>query len=219
MRKWRLALALTLLGSASSILAAPAEAPSPIFTGADLFALSRASDVQISPDGRQIAYVRLANDIMTDRSAASIWLIDVATGQQQPLVATGGASSPRWSPDGKRLAYVAAGEGGSPQLFVRWQASGASARITGLPDSPESIAWSPDGRRIAYVMTIPDDGPTLGKAPPKPEGAKWAEPLQVIDKVTYRADGAGYLKPGWDHLFVVDADGVIIVGHTRLKAA
>ena len=207
MRKWRLALALTLLGSASPILAAPADAPNPIFTGADLFSLSRASDVQISPDGRQIAYVRLANDVMTDRSAASIWLVDVATGQQQPLATTGGASSPRWSPDGKRLAYVAAGDGGAPQLFVRWMASGASARITGLPDSSDSITWSHDGRRIAYVMTIPDEGLALGKAPPKPEGAKWAEPLQVIDKVTYRADGAGYLKPGWDHIFVVDADG------------
>ena len=28
-----------------------------------------------------------------------------------------------------------------------------------------------------------------------------------IDKVTYRADGAGYLKPGFDHIFVVDSDG------------
>ena len=56
-------------------------------------------------------------------------------------------------------------------------------------------------------MTVPDDGTRLGKAPDKPEGAKWADPLQVIDKVTYRADGAGYLKPGFDHIFVVDALG------------
>ena len=29
----------------------------------------------------------------------------------------------------------------------------------------------------------------------------------MIDKVTYRADGGGYLKPGFDHLFVVAATG------------
>jgi hypothetical protein len=29
------------------------------------------------------------------------------------------------------------------------------------------------------------------------------EPLKIIDRVTYRADGAGYLKPGYHHLFVV----------------
>ena len=56
-------------------------------------------------------------------------------------------------------------------------------------------------------MNVPDEGTKLGKAPAKPEGAEWAEPLEVIDKVTYRADGGGYLKPGFDHLFVVDADG------------
>ena len=61
--------------------------------------------------------------------------------------------------------------------YVRWMASGESARITGLPDSPDSIAWSPDGRRIAYSMFIPDEGMKLGSAPPKPEGAKWADPL------------------------------------------
>lgn len=48
---------------------------------------------------------------------------------------------------------------------------------------------SPDGRRLAYVVTVPDDGLSLGKAPPKPEGAVWAKPLEIIDEVTYRADG------------------------------
>ena len=56
-------------------------------------------------------------------------------------------------------------------------------------------------------MLVPDDGAKLGKAPPKPEGAKWAEPLEVIDRVTYRADGDGYLKPGYNHIFVVPSDG------------
>jgi dipeptidyl aminopeptidase/acylaminoacyl peptidase len=186
--------------------AKPADAPNPTFTGRDLFDLSAASDPQISPDGRQIAYVRRSNDIMSDRAVSSIWLIDVATGAQRPLITEGSASSPRWSPDGRRLAYVGA-EGGAPQLFVRWMDSGASAKITGLPDSPSAISWSPTGRQIAYLMTVPDDGARLGKTPDKPEGAKWADPLQVIDKVTYRADGAGYLKPGFDHIFVVDALG------------
>jgi len=192
---------------ASPALAAPAAAPTRYFTGSDLFNLEVATDPQISPDGRTIVYVRRSNDIMTDRARSTIWLVDVATGQQRPLIAGAGSySSPRWSKDGGRLAYVAA-EGGNPQLYVRWMSSGESARITGLPDSPDSIAWSPDGGRIAYSMFVPDDGPKLGSAPPKPEGAKWADPLQVIDAVTYRADGAGYLKPGYQQIFWVPADG------------
>ncbi len=193
---------------AAPAAAAPADGPNPIFSGRDLFDLSAASDPEISPDGRTIAYVRRSGDIMTDRARSSIWLINVATGEQRPLAAgTGDNFSPRWSPDGRRLAYVSTAEGGAPQLFVRWMDSGQTVRVTGLPDSPQALAWSPEGRRIAYLMNVPDDGPKLGSAPAKPEGANWAKPLQVIDKVTYRADGAGYLKPGFDHIFVVDSDG------------
>jgi dipeptidyl aminopeptidase/acylaminoacyl peptidase len=198
-------LAATALGGPAA--AAPATGPSRHFTGSDLFSLEWASDPEISPDGRTIAYVRKSNDIMTDRARSTIWLVDVATGQQHPLVAGAGSYfSPRWSPDGTRLAYVAA-EGGSPELYVRWLGTGTNARITGLPSSPNSIAWSPDGRRVAFSMLVPDEAPKLGKAPDKPEGAKWADPLQVIDKVTYRFDGEGYLKPGYEQIFWVPADG------------
>lgn len=209
MKAWRVGLAALASGICGSALAAPAEAPNPRFTGGDLFNLAAAADPQISPDGRWVAYVRRSNDIMTDRARSSIWLIDTASGDQRPLLTgTGDHISPRWSPDGKRLAYVSTAEGGSPQLYVRWMTNVPErARITGLPDSPQGITWSPDGRRIAYLMNVPDEGMKLGKAPDKPEGAEWAKPLEIIDKVTYRTDGGGYVKPGFDHIFIVDALG------------
>jgi dipeptidyl aminopeptidase/acylaminoacyl peptidase len=206
-RSLALAIFCAATALATPLAAKPAAGPSRYFTGNDLFGLEVATDPQISPDGKTIAYVRKSNDIMTDKARSTIWLIDVASGQQRPLLAGSGSYfSPRWSPDGARLAYVAA-EGASPQLYVRWMNSGESARVTGLPDSPDSIAWSPDGRRIAYSIFVPDDGPKLGSAPNKPEGAKWADPLQVIDAVTYRFDGAGYFKPGYQQIFWVPADG------------
>ncbi len=209
MRTVKLSLALLAATClATPLAAAPADAPNPIFTGRDLFDLSAAADPQISPDGRTVAYVRRSADIMSDKARSSIWLINVATGEQRPLAAGAGDHfSPRWSPDGRRLAYVSTAEGGAPQMFVRWMDTGQTVRVTGLPDSPQALAWSPDGHRIAYLMNVPDDGPKLGSAPAKPDGANWAKPLQVIDKVTYRADGAGYLKPGFDKIFMVDADG------------
>jgi len=203
-----LAILFAATALATPAAAAPTNGPSRYLTGADLFNLEIATDPQISPDGRTIAYVRKSNDIMSDKARPTIWLVDVATGQQRPLEAGSGSYfSPRWSPDGSRLAYVAAVDGGSPQLFVRWMTTGESARITGLPDSPSSLAWSPDGRRIAYSMFVPDEPMKLGSAPSKPEGAKWADPLQVISAVTYRSDEDGYYKPGYQQIFWVPSDG------------
>lgn len=178
------------------------------FTGGDLFDLAAAADPQISPDGSRIAYVRRANDIMSDRAVSSIWLIDTRTGEEVPVAGQHAAAfSPRWSPDGKRLAYAST-DGGNPQLWVRWLNGGEAVRLTGLPTSPSSIAWSPDGRSIAYTMLVKDEGPKFGSAPAnKPEGAKWAEPLEIRDLLTYRADGQGYIEPGFEKIFVVSATG------------
>src|SRR3982751_995144 len=100
MHRWSIALALAL---SSPAFAQPAtEGPNRAFQGRDLFGLEWASDPQISPDGAQIAYVRRANDIMTDRARSTIWLVDTASGEQRPLVTGPGSHmSPRWSPDGK----------------------------------------------------------------------------------------------------------------------
>ena len=194
--------------TSASAVGSARKGPERRLTGADLFDLSIASDPQISPDGRHIAYVRRSNDIMTDRAVSSIWLIDTATGEETPVAGRGGgAFSPRWSPDGKRLAFASA-EGGSAQLWVRWMNSGEAVRLTGLPTSPSSLAWSPDGRSIAYTMLVKDDGPKFGSAPAnKPEGAKWAEPLEIRDLLTYRADGQGYVEPGFEKIFLVPATG------------
>jgi dipeptidyl aminopeptidase/acylaminoacyl peptidase len=200
---------LILLTALQTAVAAPPDAaPSPFFVGRDVFDLQWVEDPQIRPDGRAIAYVRMSYDIMSDRPKSTLWLMDIDTGAQIPVASGPGShSSPRWSPDGKRLAYVSSAEGGQPQLFVRWMQTGESARITDLTQSPSSLAWSPDGRSIAFIMLIPDEKPKLGEAPAKPEGAHWADPLTVITDVIYRADGAGYLTPGYSQAFVVSADG------------
>ena len=184
------------------------DAPSAHFSGNDLFGLSVAADPQISPDGSQIAYVRSTNEVMTDSAASSIWMIDVGSGAETPLVAGEGYhGSARWSPDGTRIAYVSTQSGGGPELHVMWLATRASANITALPEGPGGISWSPDGKQIAYTARVPGETLTLGKPLSPPEGAEWKKGPTIIDKVTYRFDGAGYLKSGFTQIFVVSATG------------
>ncbi|RYF95259.1 MAG: S9 family peptidase [Caulobacteraceae bacterium] len=206
---------LTLLLASACLIAAPlsqaaAQIPgSRTLTAQDLFSLEQATDPQVRPGGKQVVYVRASNDINADRARRSIWIVDAATGAQQPLVAgTGNAMSPRWSPDGKRLAYVSTAEG-SAQLFVRWMDSGATARVATLPEAPDSIAWSPDGRSIAFLMFTGADGLSLtsGPAPKKPDGATWAEPLKIIEGLRYKTDSEGFLKPGAGQIYAVSAEG------------
>jgi dipeptidyl aminopeptidase/acylaminoacyl peptidase len=210
MRLFCLALmASAAIAAPATLFAAPAATgPSRTFQPKDLFGLQYATDPQVRPDGKAIAYVRASYDQMADRALHSIWLVDPATGAQTP-VSTGDASagSPRWSPDGTRLAYVTTDENKRPQLYVRWMASGQSARVTDLPEAPDSISWSPDGREIALVMFTPDQGMKLGAPLEKPEGAKWAEPIKIISRLHYREDGEGALRNGFAHVFVVGADG------------
>jgi dipeptidyl aminopeptidase/acylaminoacyl peptidase len=188
--------------------AAPAEGPNKTFQPIDIFSLRYASDPEIGPDGKQVAYVRNLHDIMTDNTARSIWLVDTANGAETPLVTGSGSyGQPRWSPDGSRIAYVAAVEGEKPQLYVRWQATGTTVKLATLPQAPGSLTWSPDGSKIAFTMFMPDEPLRLGTPLPKPEGAKWADPPKVISDVIYRADGRGNLEHGYSHIFLISADG------------
>lgn len=208
MRELRAIIWAGVLAAGCTGQLAAQDAPTRAFTGDDLFKLEGATDPQISPDGTRIVYVRRNGYIMQDRYQPSLWLVDARTGTQRPLAADANQNmAPRWSPDGTRIAYVSTAGGAGAQLHVMYLDSGTSVRVTGLPDTPGAMAWSPDGRQIAYTMRVPGEGLKLGKAPDKPEGAQWAKPLTVIDRVTYRFDGAGYARPGFDQLFVVPADG------------
>lgn len=191
------------------VLTAPAAiAENGGLTELDIFDLEYALDPQISPDGRRVVYLRQSMDIMTDRATTDIWIVDAAGGNHRPVLSgTQSYSSPRWSPSGDRLLYVASEGDRGTEIHVRWMDTGQTALLSNLPESPESLAWSPDGKTIAFTMFVPSDGLKLASPPKKPEGATWAEPVKVIDRMPYRADGAGYLDVGYRHVFVIPADG------------
>ncbi|MBT8218238.1 MAG: PD40 domain-containing protein, partial [Bacteroidia bacterium] len=173
----------------------------------DIFDMELVGDPQISPDGSKIVYVRNFKDIMTDGNRSNLWIINSDGTGHRPL--TSGNQNdyaPRWSPDGSRLAYVSSMDG-KPQIYMYWMKEGASAKITNLQQSPRSMQWSPDGKKIALIMTVKEEQKRFNVLPPKPKGAKWADPPIYIDEMKYRADGRGYLEVSYSQIFLLAADG------------
>lgn len=181
--------------------------PSDKFELTDVFDLEFVSDPQISPDGQKIIYVRNFKDVMTDNNYSNLWIVNFDGTKNRPLT-TGNQNdfSPRWSHDGKKVVYKS-NKSGAVQIYLKWLDTEDEAKLTNVNQSMGDISWSPDDQQLAFSMFVPKDKPSIIELPPKPKGAKWNEPPIYIDELNYRADGQGYLKDGYQQLFVLSADG------------
>jgi len=192
-----------LLGCAGPALAAEAFRPD------DIYALSMVTDPVVAPDGKRVLFTRAGFDRGTDRRTGELWLAHLDDAgrviDKRLLVARDvGARSASFSPDGSRVAYVAQALG-KPQIFVLPLADGLPRQLTDGELAPSSPVWSPDGRRIAFVGRVDAKPVVIPGMPEKPKGAETAADAKIISDLFWRADGAGEIKPGADHLFVVDA--------------
>lgn len=170
------------------------------FQPMDVFALRYASDAQISPDGRRIAYVRTDMDISTDRRITTIHTVGRDGKGDVALAGARGGVAPRWSPDGRQLLFRKEG-----QLY-RVSPGADPARLTDFPGGIGEAIWSPDGSYIAFTARLPQQETPFFKLPPKPEGAEWA-PAPKVATGNFRAYGKGEIDRSVTALFIMKANG------------
>lgn len=76
-----------------------------IATQEDIDDLKIVSDPQISPDGKQVAYVVSTTE--GDLTRSNIWTVSADGGEPRQLTSGPRSdTSPRWSPDGETLAFL-----------------------------------------------------------------------------------------------------------------
>jgi len=106
-----------------------------------------------SPDGGQIAYVRVPNEMIVH---SDVYAMN-ADGSGVRALTTDphhDEGTPNWSPDGKKLAFTRRiNSTDSEVLTINPDGSGES-NLTSRSGFDAAPAWSPDGRKIAYSRTF-----------------------------------------------------------------
>ena len=111
--------------------------------------------VEISADGKQVAFVVYSRVPGEQKYRGSIWVAQTDGSAEARPVTSGkhGETSPCWSPDGEKLAFVTRPEGEKekPQLHIISLEGGEPELICKMPAGVSDLTWAPDGSRIAFL--------------------------------------------------------------------
>lgn len=161
----------------------------------------RPSKLKLSPDGKQLAFVRGRGDLC---------VLDLATQKTQLVFADWSSPDYDWSPDGKWFVISKQDEDFNRDIWIiASDGKGKPFNVSRHPYSESDPVWSPDGKMIAFAgrrasgesganvclvsLRPEDDEQTArdrklekaldkmkGRTPPaKGDGTKTVEPLQV----------------------------------------
>lgn len=127
----------------------------------DFIRIKRVTDPQLSPDGKQIAFVINSMDLEANKGNTDIWLVSTTGGKPVCLVSSPGADFfPHWAPDGNAVAFIST-RSGSAQVWIVPAASGEPKKLTDFPGGVSSFSWSRNGKSLLVASSVFPDCPDL----------------------------------------------------------
>ncbi|RMG62835.1 MAG: S9 family peptidase [Calditrichaeota bacterium] len=124
------------------------------FTLDDLYRLKGVGDVQISPDGKKIAFVVTEYFLHKGKRNSDIYVMDADGSNLRQLTRSEAADyHPRWSPDGKSLLFVSTRKEG-PQAWLLPLEGGEPRQLTHFSMGVSNPTWTPDGKKIVFSTAV-----------------------------------------------------------------
>lgn len=128
------------------------------WTPDDMLKVKSVSDVQISPDGRSVAFAVTQHNLEIDEPISQVWLARAdGTRPFQLTHEMHSSASPRWSPDGKRVAFLSTRSGLS-NIWISTSDGGETKQLTDSKSGVSAFRWSNNGRLIAFTAPMDPSG-------------------------------------------------------------
>ncbi len=173
----------------------------------DLISMDRISDLQISPDGKTVAFVITRYDKVQNNSNSNIYAVSIDGGAlRQVTSAPKGNNNPRWLPDGKSIAFVSSRDGES-QVWLTPADGGEPKKVSILSTEASGMRLSKDGKLAAFASDVyPDCLTDDCNKQRNDERATQKVKAKIFDALPYRV--WNYWKDGKrSHVFVQPIGG------------
>jgi dipeptidyl aminopeptidase/acylaminoacyl peptidase len=124
-------------------------------TFADLMAMKRVSDPQVSVSGKWVLFSVTDVSLEKNTKTNHLWVVGIDGSAKERQVTTGsGESGGKFSPDGEAVMYAAGGQ----LMVAAWDDAagtvGAGRAVTSLETVADGGVWAPDSKHFLFVSDV-----------------------------------------------------------------